>query len=61
LGNIVLWGGIGWAIDSALGADNKYGKPVNMTLMPETATKAAPQSSKLKTLLQQLSGRAPGS
>ena len=34
-GNIVLGGGIGWAIDSASGADNKYDSPVNITLAPE--------------------------
>lgn len=34
-GNIVLGGGIGWAIDSATGADNKYTSPVNITLIPE--------------------------
>jgi hypothetical protein len=34
-GNIVLGGGIGWAIDSAAGADNKYDSPVNITLVPE--------------------------
>ncbi len=33
-GNIILGGGIGWAIDSASGADNKYDSPVNMTLVP---------------------------
>ncbi len=31
-GNIILGGGIGWAIDSASGADNKYTSPVNITL-----------------------------
>src|SRR6516165_1257456 len=36
-GNIVLGGGIGWAIDSASGADNKYDSPVNMTLVPDTS------------------------
>jgi hypothetical protein len=34
-GNIVLGGGIGWAVDSAAGADNKYDSPVNITLVPE--------------------------
>ncbi len=34
-GNIVLGGGIGWAIDSASGADNKYTSPVNITLLSE--------------------------
>ena len=36
-GNIVLGGGIGWAIDSASGADNKYISPVNITLVPVQA------------------------
>lgn len=31
-GNIVAGGGIGWAVDSATGADNKYDSTVNMTL-----------------------------
>lgn len=34
VGNIILGGGIGWAIDSASGADNKYDTPVNITLVP---------------------------
>ncbi len=34
-GNIVLGGGVGWAIDSARGADNYYETPVNITLLPE--------------------------
>jgi hypothetical protein len=33
-GNIILGGGIGWAIDSASGADNKYDSPLNITLVP---------------------------
>jgi hypothetical protein len=33
-GNIILGGGIGWAIDSASGADNKYDGTVNMTMVP---------------------------
>ncbi len=33
-GNIVAGGGVGWAIDSAAGADNKYETPVNITLIP---------------------------
>ena len=36
-GNIILGGGIGWAIDSASGADNKYTSPVNVSLVPEPA------------------------
>jgi hypothetical protein len=31
-GNIVLGGGIGWAIDSATGSDNKYDTPVTLSL-----------------------------
>jgi len=34
-GNIILGGGIGWAVDSAAGADNKYDSPVNITLVPK--------------------------
>lgn len=37
VGNIILGGGIGWAIDSASGADNKYDSPINITLVPETS------------------------
>ncbi|MDE1172263.1 MAG: hypothetical protein PW790_01040 [Parvibaculaceae bacterium] len=42
-GNIVAGGGIGWAIDSASGADNKYDSPVNLSLVKqaETDSKAA--------------------
>lgn len=36
-GNIILGGGIGWAIDSASGADNKYDGVVNITLVPSSA------------------------
>lgn len=31
-GNILLGGGVGWIIDSASGADNKYEEAVNITL-----------------------------
>ena len=34
VGNIILGGGIGWIVDSASGADNKYDTPVNVTLVP---------------------------
>ena len=33
-GNIILGGGIGWAIDSAAGADNKYPDVVTVNLTP---------------------------
>ena len=36
-GNIVLGGGIGWAIDSAGGADNHYDSPVNISMVPVEA------------------------
>lgn len=31
-GNVILGGGVGWAIDSASGADNKYQEIMNITL-----------------------------
>jgi hypothetical protein len=34
-----LGGGIGWAVDSASRADNKYESPVNITLGEEIVTK----------------------
>lgn len=34
VGNIILGGGIGWAIDSASGADNKYTEIMNIDLQP---------------------------
>jgi hypothetical protein len=43
-GNIILGGGIGWAIDSASGADNKYDGTVNMTLVPTNGASAAPSA-----------------
>jgi hypothetical protein len=33
-GNIILGGGIGWAVDSASGADNKYKEHVTITMVP---------------------------
>lgn len=33
-GNIILGGGIGWAVDSATGADNKYDSHMNITMVP---------------------------
>ena len=40
-GNIILGGGIGWAIDSASGSDNRYTSPVNISLVP--LSKPAPK------------------
>jgi hypothetical protein len=36
-GNILLGGGIGWAIDSASGADNKYTERTTVTMAPIAA------------------------
>jgi hypothetical protein len=33
-GNIILGGGIGWAVDSATGADNKYPSTANVQFVP---------------------------
>jgi hypothetical protein len=43
VGNIILGGGIGWAIDSASGADNKYDSPVNLTMVPKQTVTAQPR------------------
>ena len=40
-GNMVLGGGIGWAVDSASGADNHYDGIVNISLVPAGAAVAA--------------------
>jgi len=37
VGNIILGGGIGWAIDSANGSDNRYDSPLNIDL-PKSGT-----------------------
>jgi hypothetical protein len=42
-GNIILGGVIGWGIDSATGADNKYPTSANVQFIPLGATPAAPQ------------------
>lgn len=41
-GNIILGGGIGWAIDSASGADNKYPEVVTVTMVPLSQAAPAP-------------------
>lgn len=43
-GNIILGGGIGWAVDSATGADNKYPSTANIQFVPLNGvpTAAAP-------------------
>lgn len=37
-GNIILGGGIGWAIDSAAGTDNKYPEVVTVNLVPASSS-----------------------
>lgn len=44
-GNIILGGGIGWAIDSARGADNKYPEAITITLVPAEGSALAAQCS----------------
>ncbi len=41
VGNIILGGGIGWAVDSATGSDNKYDTPLNITLVPAYSVETA--------------------
>ena len=41
-GNIILGGGIGWAIDSATGADNKYPSSAQVQFIPVGAAPAGP-------------------
>jgi hypothetical protein len=40
-GNIILGGGIGWAIDSARGADNHYPENITLTLVPAEGSSMA--------------------
>ena len=41
-GNIILGGGIGWAIDSATGADNKYPSSAQINFIPVGAAAPGP-------------------
>lgn len=64
VGNIILGGGIGWAIDSASGADNKYQDVLNIALAPAeggapaaanaTATAGPAQASNTEDRLAQI-------
>jgi hypothetical protein len=49
-GNIILGGGIGWAIDSASGADNKYPSSATVQFIPVNATASADQASTGQTV-----------
>ena len=40
VGNLILGGAIGWAIDSATGSDNKYTSAVHIELVPKDAAPA---------------------
>lgn len=52
--------GIGWAIDSASGADNKYDSPVNITLIPKlTAHAAAPAGGVVPAATSHVSSAPP--
>jgi hypothetical protein len=44
-GNIILGGVIGWGVDSATGADNKYTETVMVSMMPAPVTPASTASS----------------
>jgi len=44
VGNVILGGGIGWAIDSASGADNKYTEIMNITLIPAPSPDSHPNT-----------------
>lgn len=37
-GNLLIGGAVGWAIDSATGADNKYDDIITVTLVPQIAS-----------------------
>jgi len=61
-GNIVLGGPVGWAVDSARGADNYYDTPVNITLVPAGQTALPPESESESDPASELaSDVAPGS
>lgn len=49
-GNIILGGGIGWAIDSASGADNKYPSSANVQFIPLGQAAPGPSPAKSSTL-----------
>ena len=53
-GNILLGGGIGWAIDSASGADNKYDSPVNLTMVPNQPAQGQAAAPKLPSMVPQV-------
>lgn len=48
VGNVILGGFVGWAIDSAVGADNKYPEVVTVNLSPISAV---PESQRANVIL----------
>ena len=58
-GNIVAGGGIGWAIDSASGADNKYDDHVTVTLMRSSRAHRPSQSSQMKQRFRRRMAKKP--
>jgi hypothetical protein len=57
--NLVLSAGIGWAMDSVSGADNKYDSPINVTLVPARAAGAALSDATSPPLPARLAGATP--
>ena len=49
-GNIILGGGIGWAIDSASGADNKYPSSADIKFIPVNTTVSSAEASTGQTV-----------
>jgi hypothetical protein len=56
--NLVLSAGIGWAMDSVSGADNKYDSPINVTLVPTEAAAATSEATS-PPLPARLAGATP--
>lgn len=51
-GNLLIGGAVGWAIDSATGADNKYDDVITVTLVPDIGTGGAgPAKSTITTAM----------
>jgi hypothetical protein len=44
-GNMISFGAVGWAIDSATGSDNRYDSPVNITMTPAQPGQPEPLAS----------------
>lgn len=44
--SILLTGGVGWAVDSASGADNQYEAAVNITMLPKPPPRQQPRTTR---------------